>query len=375
MSAKKVKKKSHIKTGFSGKLGRSGIAPAGRVISGKTSSGKTSFGKPSSANANSSRSVAVKANFGGSDSGKSPSKMQTKMQNSNLHKPLKSSDWQQGNKIQKPLDDKLFIYGINPVINAINNPNRNIHQIFISKSINQQNLQNILTAVSPRILANSDLIQRVEEEKILEMIHRKSFYKAKSGNNSGSNVVHQGVLAICDYQVFSNQFDLLSKLHSLKLDEESLQKNPLPTLLMLDQITDPQNFGAIIRSAVAFGVYNIVIPEHNAVKETASVIKASAGNIEFAKIYIINNFSELIKKLKDLGYWVVGLEGTASDGIEKISNYRPLVIIAGSEGSGIRQLVKKSCDLLLKIDIDPQVESLNVGAATAIALHRVKSCL
>jgi 23S rRNA (guanosine2251-2'-O)-methyltransferase len=353
MSAKKVKKKSYTKIGLSAGLS----------------------GRSSSAKSNSSRHSAVRANLGGSVSGKSSPKMQTKLQNSNLQKPLRNSDWKQDDKIQKPLDDKLFIYGINPVINAINNPSRNIHQIFISRNINQQNLQNILTAVSPRILVNSNLIQRVEEEKILEMIHRKSFYKAKSGNNSGSNVVHQGVLAICDYQLFSNQFDLLSKLHSIKLDEESLQKNPLPTLLMLDQITDPQNFGAIIRSAVAFGVYNIIIPEHNAVKETASVVKASAGNIEFAKIYIINNFSELIKKLKDLGYWVVGLDGTASDGIEKISNYRPLVIVAGSEGSGIRQLVKKSCDLLLKIDIDPQVESLNVGAATAIALHRVKSCL
>ena len=148
-------------------------------------------------------------------------------------------------------------------------------------------------------------------------------------------------------------------------------KKDLPKLLLLDQISDPQNIGAIIRSAISFGVTKIIFCEHNSPKENATIVKAAAGTIEFCDLIVVTNFNNLIEKIKKIGYWCFGLAGEGTFTLKEAQTYDHVALIVGSEGDGIRSLVKKNCDLLVKIDIDEKVESLNASVATAIALYEL----
>ena len=158
---------------------------------------------------------------------------------------------------------------------------------------------------------------------------------------------------------------MLEELYALEEGEKR------PTLLLLDQVSDPHNVGAIIRSAIGFGVTKIIFCEHNSPKENATIVKSSAGTIEMADLIVVTNFSNLIEKLKKIDYWCIGLAGEAKNDISIIKEYQNIALIIGSEGSGIRDLVKKNCDLLAKININDEVESLNASVAAAITLHEI----
>lgn len=196
--------------------------------------------------------------------------------------------------------------------------------------------------------------------------------KIESVLGCGKNLqafVHQGLAINCSKLPIQNQRDLLEELCGF--DDSS----KLPTLLLLDQISDPHNVGAIIRSAISFGVKKIIFCEHNSVKESATIVKSSAGTIDFVDLVVVTNFSNLIEKLKKLGYWCIGLDGLAKVEIGEIKDYKNIALVVGSEGGGIRDLVKKNCDLLVKIKINEEVESLNASVAAAIALYELsKNC-
>lgn len=184
-------------------------------------------------------------------------------------------------------------------------------------------------------------------------------------NLFGNNAVHQSIAVLVSPLVILNQLDLLTSLH--QIDEKKM----LPNILILDQITDPQNVGAIIRSAIAFGFRKIIITEFNSARESSVMIKASAGCIDYAEIFSVTNLNNLLIELKKIGYWCIGLAGEANISCKKINDYENIVLIAGSEGNGIRQLVKKNCDLLVKIPTDNAVESLNVSVAIGIVLNQI----
>ena len=101
------------------------------------------------------------------------------------------------------------------------------------------------------------------------------------------------------------------------------------------------------------------------------MVKASAGNIDFAEIYVATNINNLIEKLKKIGFWCIGLAGEGTENEKKIAEYKNIVLVVGSEGAGMRNLVKKNCDLLVRINTNKEVESLNVSVATAIALNEI----
>ena len=146
---------------------------------------------------------------------------------------------------------------------------------------------------------------------------------------------------------------------------------PLPKLLLLDQVLDPHNLGAIIRTAVAFGIYNIIITLFNSTKETPVVLKTSAGLSEVVNLIEVVNLNSAIKDLKNAGYFVIGLDGTAKTNIDTIRDNRNIALVLGNEGKGIRDLVKKNCDELVKIPMEDCVESLNVSVASAITIYEL----
>lgn len=143
------------------------------------------------------------------------------------------------------------------------------------------------------------------------------------------------------------------------------------TLLMLDQITDPHNVGAIMRSSVLFNVSAIIMPKHHAPQENGAMAKAASGALDIVPILAATNLSQAINTLKKHHFWVIGLDQTASMKLEEIPYYERKLIVLGSEGKGIRPLVKEHCDITTNIPIKthPFIDSLNVSNATSIALY------
>ena len=244
-------------------------------------------------------------------------------------------------------DNKIWITGKHPVFMAIKKNRRKIFEI-LSTNNTIQELEEFLKINSLNNLRN--LIRIVDNRAMQEIV--------------GINHLHQG------FAILASKLPVYDQLTLLK-DLENLQGENLPPLLFLDQISDPQNVGAIMRSASAFGFKKIIFCEHNSVIENSTIIKASAGNIESLDLIVVNNFNNLIEKLKKLDYWCFGLDSHATTTFEKIKEFKNIVLIVGSEGEGIRHLVKKNCDFLLKVDTNSEVESLNVSVATAIALYEI----
>lgn len=244
--------------------------------------------------------------------------------------------------------DGIWLCGKHPVFNILSKKRRRISEILVTKNT-QAELENFLKKNS---LSNLNNCVKLVDNARIEML-------------VGKNQIHQGFALLCSRLPAKNQNDLLEELYAF---EEGAK---LPTLLLLDQITDPHNIGAIIRSAVGFGVKKIIFAEHNAPKENATIVKSSAGTIDSADVFTVTNFNNLIEKLKKIGYWCIGLAGEATATIDALCEYKNIALIIGSEGSGMRDLVKKNCDLLIKIEIDKEVESLNASVAAAIALYEI----
>ena len=174
------------------------------------------------------------------------------------------------------------------------------------------------------------------------------------------NAVHQGVV-----------LEVKPKKR-IKIKEylKSLQKNK-DLIIALDQITDPQNVGAIIRSGVAFGASAILVPKDNSFQENAVLAKASSGYIENITFIEATNLAGSLEDLKKDGYWIVGLDGKSDNIISDANKFEKKILVLGAEGKGLRRLTQEQCDMLCKIKMKNGVESLNVSNAAAISLYEL----
>lgn len=150
---------------------------------------------------------------------------------------------------------------------------------------------------------------------------------------------------------------------------EDLAEGGGGVIVMLDQLTDPQNVGAIFRSALAFGARGIVVQDRHSPALAGALAKASAGATERLPCARVTNLSRALERLADMGWRAVGMDGAAEQTLEQALDARPTVIVMGSEGDGIRRLVAEHCDTLAKIPMPGGFESLNVSNAAAIALY------
>ncbi len=174
--------------------------------------------------------------------------------------------------------------------------------------------------------------------------------------------VHQGVLArVSDFRYWA-----LSELL-----EHAGENGQPPLLLVLDGIEDPHNLGAIVRSAQALGVDGVVLPTDRAARVTPVVAKASAGAIETVRIAQVTNLSRCLDELKEHGFWAAVAHQEAERSIWDVDLSIPLALVIGSEGKGVRPLVRRHCDLELRIPILGSVGSLNASVAAGIALYEV----
>ena len=157
-------------------------------------------------------------------------------------------------------------------------------------------------------------------------------------------------------------------------DLDTLLEKPLADrepLLVLDGIQDPQNLGAIIRSACFLGAKGIIIPKDRSVRVTASVIKVAAGAASYLPVGQVINLARALKQLKSAGYWVAGLEVKGSEKSYEADLTVPLCLVIGNEQKGIRPLVRRECDLLVQIPAAGPIDSLNAASAATVALYEV----
>jgi len=207
--------------------------------------------------------------------------------------------------------------------------------------------------------------------RINELVHlakkvgiRFNFVPKQALERHANGVPHQGVVA-----------RLMSKTlqkHSFNEWLEALDMDSKPLVLVLDQVTDPHNLGACVRTAEAAGCVGIVIPKDNAADLHSPVVaKSACGALSRLPVLQVTNLVRSMKAMQEAGFWVCGFAGEAESSIYELELTGSLAVVMGSEGKGMRRLVREACDQLLKIPMPGSVESLNVSVATGVGLFEV----
>jgi len=231
-----------------------------------------------------------------------------------------------------------YIFGKHAVSEALNQRPDVVKQIFLDLNF-----------------SDAKLIRQIETAKIAA----KPLNLKNPPRGVSANAAHQGIVAaIVPEKLMIEYKDFIAKL---TVDEHK-------ALLILGEVQDPHNVGAVIRSAAAFGLAGVLIPPHNQAPVTGTVIKVSAGMAFRIPLVAISNVNSVARDLQKRGFWIYGLEGngTVKSTTEQFS--KPSAFILGNEGSGLREKTKELCDDLISIPIHPRCESLNAAAATAVVL-------
>jgi 23S rRNA (guanosine2251-2'-O)-methyltransferase len=234
-----------------------------------------------------------------------------------------------------------IIIGRKPVLEALNS-NEEVEQVYIL--FGQQG--GIINAI--RVAAKKRGIK-------CNQIPLERFKTYSPDKNS------QGVIALKQDFRFSTLDEILAES----------KKNSLPLILILDEIQDPHNVGAILRSAECNGVNGIILTKHNSATITSTVTKTSAGATEHLKICQVNNLSQIIDELKEKGFWIVGSSLENAKNYTEVDYKIPIALIVGNEEKGIRKLTASKCDFLVKIPMSGKIQSLNVSVATGILLFEI----
>ncbi len=187
-----------------------------------------------------------------------------------------------------------------------------------------------------------------------EKTDRKKLDRLADGKN------HQGI-------VISVELPAMRSEEQLKLDVAALTATPF--YLVLDQVQDPHNLGACLRTADAVGVQGIIVTKDNAAGITPTVCKVASGAAETVPVYQVTNLARVLRWLKEQNIWVLGAAGEAAQTLYEVKLDMPLAIVLGTEGSGMRHLTRQHCDFLVKIPMAGQVESLNVSVAAGVLLY------
>lgn len=263
------------------------------------------------------------------------------------HKRRQSKEWgstrnRRPAKSRESDKSREVIFGVNPIMEALKAGSRRFHRIVLKKGIKKSG-------------ATAEIIDSAKRKKI-EVVHADIDVVAKMADSEG----HQGIVATVTPITYISFDKLLS----------SLSDNNNRSLALLDGVMDPRNFGAIIRSAEAFGIDAVIFPSRRAASYTPVAAKASAGAGERMKLCQVNNIAETVKLLRDDGYECVAFDGAAQEKFTK-ANPGPVAVVLGGEGEGVRPLVAKRCNKTARIPMKGKIGSLNVSAAAAIIFHLV----
>ena len=234
-----------------------------------------------------------------------------------------------------------IIYGIHPVVETLRAGGK-IEKVILLKGGKQDGVREILEITARR--------------KIPVVFRDREHLNTTVGTSH-----HQGVICICGEYRYAGMDEVLTDCKS--------RKNAL--ILILDGITDPQNLGSLIRTALCFGASGVIIPENRAAPITPAVIKASAGAAMHLPVAKVVNISRAIDNLKEEGFWIYGADATRGEKLHSNDYSSHMGLVMGSEGKGIRPLVRKKCDFLVSIPMTAIVDSLNVSVSGGIILYEM----
>lgn len=240
------------------------------------------------------------------------------------------------------MSEEEFIIGRNSVAEVIKS-GRSINKILVAKGDRQGSLKNIVG----QALKAGLLIQEVDHAKL---------------DSIAPGQRHQGIIAYAAPIQFVEVADIIQIAYS---------KGEPAFLVLLDELEDPHNVGAILRSADGAGCHGLLLPKRRTAPISATVAKTSSGAVEYVPIAQIGNVSQTIKSLKKQGVWVIGADMDGEKNYYEADLTGPIVIVVGNEGQGLSRLTKENCDLLVKIPMKGHMTSLNASVACSLLLYEV----
>lgn len=228
-------------------------------------------------------------------------------------------------------DGPAILYGWHTVSAALANPERHIRKLLLTENAARRLAEeNVDPRVTPEIVRPNLIDQRL-----------------------GPDAVHQGLLAEVD------------PLPSPDIDTLAQQG----IVLVLDQITDPHNVGAIMRSAAAFAVKAIVTTARHSPEATGVLAKSASGALELVPLVLVQNLARALTELNERGFLTVGLDSEGNEDLSKVALREPLALVLGAEGKGLRQLTRETCSTVARLDMPGEIKSLNVSNAAVLALY------
>lgn len=234
-----------------------------------------------------------------------------------------------------------MIIGKNPVIEALKS-GRDMNKILISDQLQNQVEREIMQMSKKKNI----VVQKVPKQRLDQLTKNK----------------HQGIIAYVSSYQYSSVDDIL---------KAAKEKDELPFILLLDELEDPHNLGAILRTANATGAHGVIIPKRRAVDLTETVAKASAGAIEHVPVARVTNIVDTIEDLKEKGIWIVGTDEVGTEDYRTLDGSTALAIVIGNEGKGISRLVKKKCDWMIQLPMVGAITSLNASVAASLLMYEV----
>ncbi|MEI3613924.1 23S rRNA (guanosine(2251)-2'-O)-methyltransferase RlmB [Pseudogracilibacillus sp. SO30301A] len=238
------------------------------------------------------------------------------------------------------MQDEMII-GKNPVLEALQS-GRSINKIIISDQLNRNTVVELQQAAKK---ANT-IIQRVPKKRIDQLSADK----------------HQGIVAYVTAYDYATIEEIV---------ENARRKEELPFIIILDEIEDPHNLGAILRTADATGVHGVIIPKRRAVGLTETVAKTSAGAIEHIPVARVTNIAKTIEELKEKNIWVVGTDEEGAKDYRTLDGDTAIALVIGNEGKGISRLVKEKCDWTIHLPMKGSIPSLNASVAAGILMYEI----
>lgn len=239
-------------------------------------------------------------------------------------------------------NEDIFIYGRQPVLDVLRRTPKRVKRLLVKESVQASFLKDIEALARKAHMK----IQTVTENDIERLV---------------GEVNHQGVVAL----IASG-----AQMFSIWKDTVKLHKNP--AILLFQDIQDPHNVGAMIRTAVAVGVEAVLVPRFNQAPLDGAVYKTSAGMVDRIPVVEIGNVNESIRKLKEIGFWIVGIDEEGKQSIWEGDFDMPICFVIGSEGDGMPEKTRELCDFLIQIPMENNVPSLNASVSAAIVMYEWK---
>ena len=249
-----------------------------------------------------------------------------------------------GERPAKLPSNQLWLYGAHAVLAALANKERKIRRIVLTAEALRSHAASIQRARALRPLPGEETTERQELDRLLP-----------------PGAVHQGIAVLAEH-LDSPGIEDIARL---------AQHRDNAVVMVLDQVTDPHNVGAILRSAAAFGALAVVVTDRHSPEETGTLAKSASGALEVMPLVRVTNMVRALEQLKEAGFWTAGLAGEATQTLAQAKLSGKIALVMGAEGEGLRRLTREHCDHLVKLPMSDVVESLNVSNAAAISLYEL----